>query len=48
VQHLVRFAVGVILVVGAVAALRDVLLRRNEARYGGPHTPYGPDVRTPA
>jgi hypothetical protein len=29
-------------VLAVLAALRDILLRRNEARYGGPNTPYGP------
>jgi hypothetical protein len=29
-------------VVAVVAGARDILLRRNEARYGGPNTPYGP------
>jgi hypothetical protein len=38
----VRRVVLVAAVVAVVAGVRDILLRRNEARYGGPNTPYGP------
>jgi hypothetical protein len=38
----VRRVVLLAAVVAVVAGLRDILLRRNEARYGGPNTPYGP------
>jgi hypothetical protein len=38
--RLLRVLIRTAILVGAVAAVREVMLRRNERRFGTEHTPY--------